>query len=240
MTEAEWLGCDDPRRMLGFIAASYRRLSERKLRLFACACAREVEDCTTREGCIPVAELAERYADGRADPTEVQAAADKVEYAAYGQVYAVGDAFGGPASVQWWDGATWTPPAAPPVDVIASGVACPSVDVCWFAGTEIGAYGLQAPAVARSIAGTWTSTVLHPTRAGWVDQVDCSSPSACLAAGENVQVGNGASWRVVEDLRSGARHQLWTDVSCPDAAFCLKRRHRHLGRAFLLEYAPCV
>ena len=35
MTDAEWLVCDDPNRMLCFLR---ERASERKLRLFACAC----------------------------------------------------------------------------------------------------------------------------------------------------------------------------------------------------------
>jgi hypothetical protein len=39
MTESEWLACNEPRPMLEFLRD---RTSERKLRLFACACARNV------------------------------------------------------------------------------------------------------------------------------------------------------------------------------------------------------
>lgn len=91
MTEVEWLTCDDPRQMLEFLQG---KVSDRKLRLFACVCARQVEEITIRESRISVSELVERYADRQAESTEVQAAVDRVEYAAYGQVYAIGDAFG--------------------------------------------------------------------------------------------------------------------------------------------------
>jgi len=37
MTESEWLAATDPKPMLEFLAA---KASERKLRLFACACCR--------------------------------------------------------------------------------------------------------------------------------------------------------------------------------------------------------
>jgi hypothetical protein len=37
MTEAEWLACDDPQKMLAFLRG---RASERKFRLFTCACCR--------------------------------------------------------------------------------------------------------------------------------------------------------------------------------------------------------
>src|SRR5262245_6634951 len=39
MTEAEWLACTDPEQMLRFV---YGRVSNRKLRLFACACSRRI------------------------------------------------------------------------------------------------------------------------------------------------------------------------------------------------------
>ena len=48
MTEAEWLTCNDPTRMLEFLRG---KASERKLRLYACACAPHIGITWKREGC---------------------------------------------------------------------------------------------------------------------------------------------------------------------------------------------
>jgi len=65
MTEAQWLSERDPEEMIGFLTA---RASDRKLRLFACSCARLVwnhlEDGRSREA----VEGAERFADGGDQP----------------------------------------------------------------------------------------------------------------------------------------------------------------------------
>ena len=42
MTEHEWLTCDDPKRMLDALRDHIGHISDRKLRLFACACCRQV------------------------------------------------------------------------------------------------------------------------------------------------------------------------------------------------------
>jgi hypothetical protein len=64
VTEAEWLACDDPIRMLGFLEG---KASERKLRLFACAYCRLLWE-SMRDGRSRAAvETGERYADGLAD-----------------------------------------------------------------------------------------------------------------------------------------------------------------------------
>jgi hypothetical protein len=61
MTEAEWLACDDTAAMLRFLRS---RVSDRKLRLFACASARLFahlfKDARNRRA----VEVAERFADG--------------------------------------------------------------------------------------------------------------------------------------------------------------------------------
>jgi hypothetical protein len=72
MTEQEWLGCTDPEPMLRFLQE--RQTSDRKLRLLACACCRQVwhllSDPLSRKAVLVV----ERYADGQASDTELSRA----------------------------------------------------------------------------------------------------------------------------------------------------------------------
>src|SRR5437762_194167 len=67
MDEAEWLACTDPERLLNFLG---QKVSERKLRLFACACSRRIWHFLPCERCQQAVECAERYADGLAGENE--------------------------------------------------------------------------------------------------------------------------------------------------------------------------
>jgi hypothetical protein len=63
MTEKQWLACTDPEKMLKSLKG---RAGDRKLRLFACACCRQVWHSLTDRRCRAAVEQAERYADGLA------------------------------------------------------------------------------------------------------------------------------------------------------------------------------
>jgi hypothetical protein len=67
VTEAEWLSGAEPESMLDSLAG---KVSARKLRLFACACCRQVWRLLTDERSRRAVDLAERYADGVADEDE--------------------------------------------------------------------------------------------------------------------------------------------------------------------------
>jgi hypothetical protein len=61
MTEAEWLACTDPRLMLEFVRS---KASERKLRLFACACCRRIWRLLRCKALRMAVEVSEQRADG--------------------------------------------------------------------------------------------------------------------------------------------------------------------------------
>jgi hypothetical protein len=73
MDETAWLAATDPAPMLHFLRAG-GRASDRKLRLFAVACCRQIWPLITHGHCQQAVELSERYADGVATPAQLRKA----------------------------------------------------------------------------------------------------------------------------------------------------------------------
>jgi hypothetical protein len=72
MDEAGWLACQDPDPMLAFLRG---QASERKLRLFGCACVRRVWDRLARaQAPRRAVELAEKFANRETTPEDLEAA----------------------------------------------------------------------------------------------------------------------------------------------------------------------
>src|SRR5689334_12442882 len=76
MNEAAWLACCDLDVMLGFLRG---QISERKLRLFACACLRRIWDLLPDDRCRRTIEVIERCADALASRQELEAAVADAE-----------------------------------------------------------------------------------------------------------------------------------------------------------------
>src|SRR5271166_5390260 len=74
MTEEEWQTSTDPQTMLGFLRG---KASDRKLRLFACACVRRLKD-DPGEHWRTSLEVSERFADGKADKKRLWAVRSRV------------------------------------------------------------------------------------------------------------------------------------------------------------------
>ena len=75
LNESDWLAAGDPPAMLRFVR---RRATDRKLRLFACACCRRVWDTLPDHECRAAVVAAERFADLEATRAEMAAAAARV------------------------------------------------------------------------------------------------------------------------------------------------------------------
>src|SRR5437879_1648509 len=73
MTNAEWLAYADPGPMLGYLNAN-GLLSDRKQRLFDCACVRRLWHLLLDENGRKAVEVAEKYADGLASLNELREA----------------------------------------------------------------------------------------------------------------------------------------------------------------------
>lgn len=74
MTEKEWLECAIPNNILNFC---YGKVSERKLRLFATGCCRNVWNFITEADARQAVEVGEQFADGQATTKQMDSAKKK-------------------------------------------------------------------------------------------------------------------------------------------------------------------
>jgi hypothetical protein len=72
MTESEWLACTDFRSMMGFL---HDKASDRKLRLFLCACCRRIWNLLSDKRSRKAVGISEQYADGLVTEATLQRAA---------------------------------------------------------------------------------------------------------------------------------------------------------------------
>jgi hypothetical protein len=76
MTESEWVACGDMKKMPGFLRG---KVSDRKLRLFACSCVRRPWWVLDDEFSRHAVEIAERYADGQVTAEELSRAHEQLD-----------------------------------------------------------------------------------------------------------------------------------------------------------------
>ena len=95
MTEAEWLAGTEPEKMLAFLRVIRAQASERKLRLFACACCRRIWRLLSDDRSRKAVMTAERFADGLATRQQLRAAR---AYAADAYAFAQGGSYYAPAA----------------------------------------------------------------------------------------------------------------------------------------------
>jgi hypothetical protein len=83
MTEAQWLGCDDPQLMWWFLTP---KPGGRKQLLFAAACCRRIWDLFPDDDCRRAVDVAERLADGQATQEEMSDAVRDLQHRAFGRM----------------------------------------------------------------------------------------------------------------------------------------------------------
>jgi hypothetical protein len=154
MTETEWPTSADPQAMLSFLRG---KASDRKLRLFACACCRRIWHLLTHPASVADVEISERYADGLIDAEELKRRqwANEVESSFNGLT----------------DDPPWHAPAVPAwlvrADRVAQGVAREAIDPVKTArgAAEAAAWEAAASHIAGQDYSAWKARV-EAVRAG--------------------------------------------------------------------------
>jgi hypothetical protein len=131
-----------------------------------------------------------------------------------------------------WDGHKWSLQATPnaPGGSFLIGVACSAGTAC----TAVG-YGYDVSGVTITLAQGWdggqwsTQPTVNPTgdRGAQFVQVDCKSPSSCVAVGQEfggtlAELWDGTTWRIVPTPNpAGAPQGVLNSVSCTSPSACV-------------------
>jgi hypothetical protein len=158
MTETEWLACTDPRRM---VAQMGDKASNRKLRLFACACCRRLGTLLPDQS-HPLVEIAEQYADGLASEEERQAA----EQAAVASCALHQD---NRAAVVAWDACMAIADAADAAEA-TEGVISWDIDPYGFYGAHYGEAAINASMLRDIFGNPFRPVAVDPRWLSWKDE----------------------------------------------------------------------
>jgi hypothetical protein len=140
MTEPEWLACTNPKKMLKFLRG---RASERKLRLFACACCRRIWHLLADKPYRHAVDVAERCEERLANATDVASVpSGAYPVARYGE----GEGAGGPL---WLAGLFASP----------SGGACANSGDPHAPAVLAASVSMQVASVGSELFSTWAASL---------------------------------------------------------------------------------
>jgi len=145
----------------------------------------------------------------------------------------------GGSQVVSWDGTSWTtqtlaaPPNAGAQALRMSGVSCTSTTACVAVGSYFPNQGALQPVAERWDGTSWTvdaTPLPSGDAAGGLEDVSCTSPTACTAVGETAPNGgawstlalrwDGTSWSPQQTPNSNSSNTL-NGVSCASATACV-------------------
>jgi hypothetical protein len=175
MTEQEWIDCQDIRKLLEYLVG---RTSNRKFRLFGCACCRRIWHLLVDERSRRAVCVAERYADGLSTEEEMDAArremaACRTETALRPGSPAVDSWALGAAEAVLFDTPVWNPGAGSRGAFTAAWTAA---EAAWRANAEAGPEpeGHRQLPLLRDIFE-------NPYRPGWADAAWLTPQAIALA-----------------------------------------------------------
>jgi hypothetical protein len=205
MTPDEWDACTEPHKMLLFLRES-GRASERRLRLFTCACCRRIWPLLTNSRDRRGVEVAELHADGRATSQEVLQARAGPGRPASGRVLWL------PSEPWWPEVGPWE--AARRVAAFAAAVAAPGEEPAQCRLLR----DLFDPFRLAKLDASWlTPTVVSLAVASYEERLPSGhlEPARLLILADALLDAGCDDVQLLEHLRSGGAH--WRGCFAVDA-----------------------